>query len=359
VTAERASDPAVALFIYDRPAQTRRVFERIRAARPRRLFVIADGPRSDADAPRVAAARAVTAEVDWPCEVERDYAEVNLGCGRRVASGIEATLAAVEEAIFLEDDCLPDLTFFGFCAELLERYREEPAVMMVSGFNPLAESAIPNTSYALARVGSVWGWASWRRAFQGYDRELRGWRGTDMAERLRAALADDAAYDHYRAAIEAVLAGQVDTWDYQWTVHRLLAGGLTAVPAVNAVENIGFDATATHTRGTSLLNSGLVARSIAFPLRHPASASRDPALDARLLAHRLGRPAADDLLEAIGRLLLLGHRAPSLALATAGADRYPADARFGLLRIEALEGLGQVERASRERSRMGLSDDAD
>ncbi len=111
----------VALVVYNRPERTARVFEAVRQARPSHLFVIADGPHPSrqGDTERCAAVRAIVEQVDWPCQVARDYADTNLGLKRRVEGGLSWLFGCVEEAIILEDDCLPHPCFFSFCQELL------------------------------------------------------------------------------------------------------------------------------------------------------------------------------------------------------------------------------------------------
>ncbi|MCX5762039.1 MAG: glycosyltransferase family A protein, partial [Gemmatimonadetes bacterium] len=139
----------VVLFAFNRPELTARVFATIRAARPSRLFLVCDGPRADrpGEADRCAAVRQILSEVDWPCEVERNYSDENMGCGLRVSSGIEWVFARTEEAIFLEDDVLPEATFFRYCDELLERYRTDDRVMMICGYNLLGRGDVPGPSY--------------------------------------------------------------------------------------------------------------------------------------------------------------------------------------------------------------------
>ncbi len=146
----------------------------LRQVRPRYLFVVADGPRLDrpGEVERCLAARAVLKNIDWECNIRTNFAAVNLGCGRRMSSGISWILEQVEEAIFLEDDCLPDPTFFRFCAELLARYRTEERVWMVNGSNPLSPWRAESRSYHFALHGCHWGWATWRRAWQWYDYDM-------------------------------------------------------------------------------------------------------------------------------------------------------------------------------------------
>ena len=168
-----STDTSVALVLHDRPTPTRAVFAAIRAARPARLFLIADGPRDRPGAREgVAAARAEVASVDWPCRVERFYSETNLGCverfysetnlgcDARLVSGIGAVFATVESAIFLEDDCRPQTGCIAWLGRMLERWRDDDRVLMVSAFNPLEEWHADRQSFHFAWHGDAWGWAA-------------------------------------------------------------------------------------------------------------------------------------------------------------------------------------------------------
>lgn len=165
----------IALIIFNRPDLTIRVFSKIARAKPKTLFVIADGPRSDhpGDIKKCAEARSIIESVDWDCTVHKNYSDINLGCGRRLASGISWVFEKVEEAIILEDDCLPHPTFFRFCKELLERYRDDERIMQINGQNFQHKSMRTSYSYLFSYSNNCWGWATWRRAWQHFDMEMR------------------------------------------------------------------------------------------------------------------------------------------------------------------------------------------
>ena len=177
-------ETAVALILFRRPEQTARVFERIREARPENLFLIADGPRlgNAEDERECARARAVVEKVDWPCEVHRDFADQNLGLKRRIPSGLDGVFDEVEEAIILEDDCLPHPSFFPYCEELLARYRDDERIVHISGSQLLPEPP-SEWSYHFSRGPAVWGWATWRRAWRLFDVDLNDWHALTKRER--------------------------------------------------------------------------------------------------------------------------------------------------------------------------------
>jgi hypothetical protein len=258
----------VVYLIFNRPDLTERTFAALRVVRPRRLHVVADGPRAGRpdEARLCAAARAATERVDWPCEVTRDYADANLGCGRRVSTGITRAFETVEEAIILEDDCLPDPSFFSYCTELLQRYRGDERVMAVSGNNFQAGARTPY-SYYFSKYMHCWGWATWRRAWARYDFHMSGLIDYLHSPAFRAWCPQRRERAHWRAIFMKVAAGKLDTWDYQWLYSCWRHAGLTALPEVNLVSNLGFRGDATHTRDAAPL-ADLPVGAIG-PLVHP------------------------------------------------------------------------------------------
>lgn len=277
----------VAFIFFNRPEHTRKSFEKIRAARPRRLLLIADGPREsvEGEAERCREVRDyVTSNVDWDCEVLTNFSDRNLGCKRRVSSGIDWVFSQVEEAIILEDDCVPHPDFFRFCEEMLERYRDEKSVMHIGGtnfVNTFAPEQIDyKASYYFSRYNHVWGWASWARAWNPhYEVGMESWRDPQTRIRVKESISDPLERLYWSHVFDSTAAGLEDTWDYQWHYAMWKAGGLALIPNVNLITNIGFGEGATHTRaGSSKAN--LPTQSIVFPLLHPGDLSRNDSLDA-------------------------------------------------------------------------------
>jgi hypothetical protein len=273
-------DTPVALILFNRPDTTQRVFEAIRAARPSRLLLIADGPRADraGEAELCRAARAVVEAVDWPCRVERNFSDVNLGCGRRVSSGLDWVFGQVEEAIVLEDDCLPDPSFFPYCEELLGRYREDERVTFITGTSFRSVPMRTDDSYYFSRFPMVWGWASWRRAWRHYDFTLKAWPALKAGRWLDDLLDGPAAVRFWSRLFDRVRAGKIDTWDHQMVCSLWMQSGLTVVPRTNLVANIGFGPDATHTPDDDPAALRAVG-SVELPLRHPDFVLRDAVAD--------------------------------------------------------------------------------
>ena len=270
-------DTPVAFFLFNRPDETARVFAEIARAKPARLFLVADGPRNEAERGICEAAREVVNAIDWTCEVRRNFSDANMGCRRRMSSGINWVFSLAERAILLEDDCVPDPTFFPFCAELLDRYEADPRVMMISGDNMQLGRRCTSSSYYFSAIPHIWGWATWRRAWKHYDVEMRDWprvRATDFPGDF---VLPSAARVH-RKMMEDVHAGRLDTWDVQWEFACWRQRGLSILPAVNLITNIGYGSAATHTRKRDAF-AELGTEAMEFPLKHPEVVERHHGAD--------------------------------------------------------------------------------
>jgi len=237
----------VALMMFNRPDLTAKVFDAIRRAAPKRLLVVADGPRNADEKARCDEARAQI-RVDWDCELTTNFSDVNLGCKQRVASGIDWVFEQCEEAIIVEDDTLPSQSFFPYCQELLARYRHDERVMCICGMNLYPHSAARgNETYFFGRYGATNGWASWRRAWKHFDVDMASWPAFKAAGRIKDVFDSRVEQWYWTALFDAQHRGEISTWDFQWLYARLTQNGLTIAPIVNMVQNLGFRADGTHT----------------------------------------------------------------------------------------------------------------
>lgn len=261
----------VAFIIFNRRDTTERVFAEIAKARPPKLLVVGDGPRANrsGEADKVAATRAIVKRVDWDCEVLTNFSEANLGCKRRVSSGIDWVFEQVEESIILEDDCVPDPTFFRFCQEMLERYRHDQRIGMISGDNFQFGRRRNDDSYYFSKYVHVWGWATWRdRWARSYDVTMARWPRIRDEGWLADMVGNTQEAAYWHKIFERVHRGEIDTWDYQWVFANWAEGRMSILPAMNMISNVGFDEHATHTTGDSDL-ANLARNPIGFPLTHP------------------------------------------------------------------------------------------
>jgi hypothetical protein len=250
--------------------------------RPETLLVVADGPRHEhpGDADLCVATRAIIDRVDWNCTVLTNYASNNLGCKNRVSTGLSWVFDTVDEAIILEDDCVPDQSFFRFCEELLGKYRHDQRIAQVSGANFQFGRARSQYSYYFSRYNHVWGWASWRRAWKRYDVSMKLWPEIREGGWLCDWLGDMRAVRYWTRIFDKVHQGQIDTWDYQWTFACWTSGCLSILPAVNLVSNVGFNNEATHTRWQNEF-ANMLREVVRLPLRHPPHMIRDSIADSR------------------------------------------------------------------------------
>jgi len=271
---------AVLFLVFNRPDTTKQVFETIRQARPKQLFVAADAPRAGwpDETKKCDAARQIATNVDWPCDVKTLFHKKNLGCRVAVSSAIDWFFKNVEEGIILEDDCLPNPTFFRFCHELLTRYRGDERVMVVSGNNFQFGNRRTDYSYYFSRYMHCWGWATWRKAWQYYDKDMESWPFVRDTGYLLDILQERQIIKYWLRVLEKAYRCEVDSWAYQWTFSCWVQSGLTILPNINLVSNIGFGEESTHTKGGGK-NANIPAVEILFPLKHPPLVIRDNEAD--------------------------------------------------------------------------------
>ena len=270
----------VVLAIFNRPDTTTKVMEQIRKAKPSEFLIVADGPRPgiEGESEKCAAARAIATRVDWRCRVLTNFSDDNLGLRPRIQTGLDWVFEQVDEAIILEDDCLPHPTFFRFCDEMLERYRDDGSIMSISGSNFQSGTENPDASYYFSRYPHIWGWASWRRSWRLYDADLNAWPELRETPWLDA-LEDRNAARYWNYLFQKTYDG-MNTWDYQLMFSAWQHECLSIAPSVNLVSNLGFRADATHsTNGIGSEYAEIPVEPMRFPLIHPDRVVRDKAAD--------------------------------------------------------------------------------
>lgn len=281
----------IALLVFNRPQQTKAVFEAIRRAQPKELLIVADGARDDRpnEAEQCAQVRAIVEAVDWNCKVRKNFSDSNLGCKRRVSSGLDWVFAEVEEAIILEDDCLPSPSFFSYCESLLDRYRDEPQIMHIGGsnFQPCQRTRY---SYYFSRYPHIWGWATWRRAWNYYDVEMKSWLQMQSSGLLNSVCDDPLEAAFWTRIFDAVANNLIDTWDYQWICACWTQKALAIIPEVNLVSNIGFGEGATHTHIADSPMANLPFTDL-WEIDHPKFIVRNQTPDRYYFNHVLGGEA--------------------------------------------------------------------
>lgn len=269
----------VAFFTFNRLSTTKQVFEVIRQMRPCKLYLISDGARAhvQGEKEKVDAVRAyVESHIDWECEIHKNYAEQNMNCGRRVSSGISWVFEQEEEAIILEDDCLPDPTFFTYCQEMLMRYRDDERIMVIGGCNRAAYYETRH-DYLFTKVPYIWGWASWRRAWRLYDFDLKTWEQEKKNPIFRRVLPLQ-SYWVYMAEFDALYRHSYDAWSYQLMYATIIHDKLNIAPRRSYTRNIGFQEGGTHTT-RELKGVDLRPGACRFPIQHREQVEWDEDFD--------------------------------------------------------------------------------
>jgi len=273
----------VLFLVFNRPESTRKVFNAIREAQPPRLYIAADGPREERvkELQLCEEVRNITRLVDWPCEIITLFREKNLGCKLAVSSAIDWFFNHELEGIIIEDDVLPLPSFFLFCDELLEFYRNNPKIGMISGCNLVSNDIELADSYFFSKHNHIWGWASWRRAWQYYDVHMESWPEWKKTRELSFVSKKNKMFEIYWSDIfNRTYEKKINTWDYQWTYACWKNNMLAVLPANNQTYNLGFGADATHTvMETPKYVVKSTPKPITFPLIHPIKIDANDDID--------------------------------------------------------------------------------
>lgn len=270
----------ILLVMFNRPYTVSRVLEVLRKVRPAKLFITADGPRPNRkdDPEKCRLTREAVKDIDWPCEVKTLYREKNLGCKVAISTAIDWFFNHVEEGIILEDDCLPEESFFGYCTELLEKYRDDDRVMHIAGTNfqqKNNEFFCPD-SYYFSKVPLTWGWATWRRAWALYDIEIKRWPEIRASGKLYEIFKDSAVAHRWEYLFDQDVKDRTDPlplarldWDGRWNFAVITNEGASIVPRVNLVSNIGFISDARIVHDPEDERANIPTEPIELPLHHP------------------------------------------------------------------------------------------
>lgn len=269
-----AVDSSVLLIAFNRPEETSTVISRLREVKPKTIYFAVDGPRIDRpeDKDLVTMTQALKSQFDWDCSLSTRFSEINLGCGVGVSSAISWALESEDSVIILEDDIVPEISFFKYCDELLGLYKDDDDVFAVSGCNFAPRELLPDSeSYRFSSIPHVWGWAVWKRSWDTYSFDISDWRQDLPIRELHKSLGRSIlATFMWSRIFNLMAANKIDTWDYQLCYAVLKSKSKVATANVNTVTNIGIGKNATHTALAP--NYVLNAEEINYPLCHPTKA---------------------------------------------------------------------------------------
>jgi hypothetical protein len=300
----------VLFIIFNRPHTTKQVFEAIRKARPTRLYIAADGPRVGRpdDAVKCAESKRIATLIDWPCEVKTLFRDRNLGCGEGPSTAISWFFEHETEGIILEDDCLPSQSFFTYCAQMLEHYRNDTRIMEIGGNNlERPEERDKDYSYSFSNHIYIWGWATWRRAWNLHSYRMKHYEEISRKKYLDDFYDTPVEHNFFSYIFEKMHRGDQQTnrhtiWDYQWQFACTIHSGLILVPNGNLVRNLGFGNDATNTLNPNGVGYDLPAEEMQFPLRHPEFVMVDKERDYKIF-RRLNSTAASRIKANVKRFL--------------------------------------------------------
>ncbi|MCS6796374.1 MAG: FkbM family methyltransferase [Raineya sp.] len=261
----------ILFLVFNRPDTTQQVFDKIRAIKPAKLFIAADGARKNivSEQEKVNIVRKIILEgIDWNCEVKTLFREKNLGCGRAVSEAITWFFEHVEQGIILEDDTVPNLSFFHFCKDLLDYYKDDERIFMISGNNFQNGIKRGKADYYFSIYTHIWGWATWRRTWQKYDYKLTKLDDFIAKNKIKQYFKKKSHQNFWLNIFKEVKAQKIDTWDFQLQFACLYNNGLAILPNENLVTNIGFRGDATHTIKKKHI-AELPTKELKFPLKHP------------------------------------------------------------------------------------------
>lgn len=268
----------IVLIIFNREDTTRKVFERIKEVEPEELFIISDGPRENkvGENELVQATRDIIKDVSWKCNVHTNFSEKNLGCMIRVSTGLDWVFSQTEQAIILEDDCYPNISFFRYCDELLEKYKDNPEIMMISGNNNSLTEC--EESFYFTNYFHIWGWATWKRAWDKNETMIKSWPEFKKSQGLKKYFSKPSELYYWSHTFDIKYNNFVNSWAIGWVYSCYKNGGISIAPKYNLISNIGFGENATHTSGNSIY-ANVETKELDFPLQYPKSFSVNSQLD--------------------------------------------------------------------------------
>lgn len=259
---------AVVLIIYKRSVNFIDIINALKNVKPSKLYIIADGPKPGDKDECLKTRDTLEKIINWPCVIHKNYSNINMGLKKRFNSGISWVFEKEDRAIFIEDDCIPHPTFFRFCDELLEKYKDNDNVLTISGDNFQFGKLNIKESYYFSRYPHVWGWATWKRAWSKYDPDIKDWENSSKYAWLSKVSTSKVSALNWKYIFDRMYQNKINTWDYQLTYMSLKNRGLNIIPTVNLVSNHGYDAAATHTKRKSRVMDMKV-QEMKFPLSHP------------------------------------------------------------------------------------------
>lgn len=306
-------DLSVLLIFFARPNTLREVFAKVKKARPSRLFLACDGPRDNnpQDALSIEECKKIVSDIDWECEVFTNYSKENQGCGKGPSNAISWAFEYTDKLVILEDDCVPDDTFFPFMKEMLDFYENDSRIGMVSGLNHFKNWDCNSNSYLFAKTGAIWGWGTWKRVWDKYDFYIKDIEDPYVSKLLQGEVINKRAGKgriiNWKCAAKETQTKKVSYWDYQFDFLKYSQSYLSIVPTGNLIHNVGVGLGSTHAiknrQSAWKLGEVLFMPTVpmGFPIKHPKYIICDRAYDKMVLNKILYRPKIVKIIKKIKR----------------------------------------------------------
>jgi len=278
----------ILFIVFKREGLTRQVFEQIRKIKPKKLFISADGARANIEGEEEACKRVreIFKEIDWECEVHTRFNDENLGLKKATLSAIDWFFENVDEGIIIEDDNLPDLSFFSFCEQMLELYRNDTRVMQISGNNFFRGKKFGDKSYYFSKVAQVWGWATWKRAWNLFDVNMSSYEAFKKTKQIDNVFEGYFTKKYLMNHYDKITSKDVLSWSWHWIYTVFSNNGLCVTPSVNLISNIGFGNDAVHAANPINKLAGVAFEKMSEPVIHPDFILPDKRVDKEILSYR-------------------------------------------------------------------------
>ena len=263
----------ILILLFNRPKETKILINRLRNIKPLKIYISQDGPRNQSpnDIILCQSVRDIIKDIDWNCEIKKKFNKVNLGCRASVSSALNWFFENEENGIILEDDCIPSNSFFNFCEQMLNRYKNSENIYSISGSNFQNNKKIGNGDYYFSKYAHCWGWATWKRAWKNYDDDMKFWtklKTSHLWNKLHPIFFEK---KYWLKVFDSVYNRKIDSWAYVWLASVWNVGGKSIIPNTNLIVNIGFNEFATNTlRFSKVDEEKLKFTEIESNLSHPS-----------------------------------------------------------------------------------------
>ena len=240
----------IVLICFNRPNETAKIFNKIKLIKPKKLFLIMDGPRigEQEDIINCLLVKNIVTNISWNCIVYKNFSKKNLGLKKRIVSGLNWVFSKTKSAIILEDDCLPNRDFFTFCQKLLIYYEKNNTVRFITGNNFQKSKHNKKTSYYFSKYSHIWGWATWKNTWELYCDDNRVWKKYLNSKEFCKTCPNYLERRYWKSMFNKVKSGKLKSWSIYLLFSIWKNSGLTATPSVNLVKNLGFNERGTNTK---------------------------------------------------------------------------------------------------------------